>query len=1152
MNYLIYLNPFIFHINLFELASMATLFTGLTLALLLLFAKRPGKTANLFLSLALVVIILKTDGLAPLLLPALGPLLYLYLRQLTAPDSRFRRKDALHFSLLITGYWIPAWLVLISVIIYLYLSHRLIQAFYSRLRPVLMDRPRFAFRHLDRILLLLGFFCMLSLFNNTFYFSVAFVLIGMASEAILKTGNDVQLAMPITDRSDAREKGRRLKETVAANRLYEDAELTLTTLAVKLMIHPHDLSRIINVGLEKNFSDFINEFRVREIARKMRDPEYDRLTLLGIAYESGFNSERTFHRVFKEMTGKTPLEYKNGLKKELPIYQLAALPRMRPVILHPESPPVWAPEKLKSNIMIRNYLKIAYRSLIRNGWLSIINIGGLAIGITCAGLIGLWIADELSFDGFNQNRDRLYAVEVNSSFGGNAFTMESTPRLLFSALKEEVPGIANACRVNDQGERMLFTMGDKKLYATGLHADPQFFQMFTVPFLQGNVHNPYPALYSIVLSEQTALRFFGTTRGVIGKIVRMNNTKDYVVTGVMKDMPANSTLQFDWLAPYQVLMQEQAEQSGQPDISWSSFGPLTYVQLSPGADVNDVNARIAGFIHGKDASQKASIFLFPMNKWRLYYNFANGKPSGSGRITQVRLMGAIAGIILLIACINFMNLATARSEKRSKEIGVRKVLGSGRHRLIWQFMVESVLLSAIASIVAVGLMALVLPAFNQLVQKHLDMGWLNPAHILAAVVLTLVCGLLAGSYPSAYLSSFDPVKVLKGLRIKTNGAAFVRQGLVVLQFGVSVVFIISTIVVYRQVQHVKNRNLGFDKDNLLEVDMQHNYNRDFQAFRQDLLRTGVVADAAMADYATLDGGNADNRYNWPGKDAKLNVGVSFRTVSPEFIGTSGMHLRTGHGFTGEPTDTSSVIVNRALAKIIDSNGVIGKIIQSPRGVPDGKFKNTRIIGVVDDYQFGPVYGAGTPPVILYCNPYQQPDQSLAYIRIKPGKVSQQTLAAIAAVVKKDDPDYPFQYKFVDEAFNEKFATEVQTSKLSGVFAMLAVIISCLGLFSLAAYTAERRLKEIGIRKVLGASVSGLAGLLSKDFLKLVMMSCLVAFPVAFWIMHSWLQGYDYRITLQWWIFALAGLAAVFIAIITVSFQAIKAALANPVKSLRSE
>ena len=802
--------------------------------------------------------------------------------------------------------------------------------------------------------------------------------------------------------------------------------------------------------------------------------------------------------------------------------------------------------------MLKNTFKTLIRSLLRNKGYSFLNISGLAIGITCAGLMGLWIADELSFDNFNQNKGQLYQVQVNITSGNNSFTMESTPRSLFSSLKAEVPGVSNSCRFLDQDLKTLFTIGDRKLYATGRYADPQFFSMFTIPFVQGDVRRPYPQLYSIVLSEQTAMRFFGTTQGVVGKTVRMNNAKDYLVTGVMKDMPGNSSLQFDWLAPYQVQMQEQLEKTGQMDLGWNSYGPFTYVQLAPGADVNAVNARLRNFIHRKDATQKSTAFLFPMSQWRLYSDFANGKPTGGGRITQVRLMGIIAGIILLIACINFMNLATARSEKRAKEIGVRKVLGSGRQRLIWQFIAEAVLMSALAMALAIVLMALALPAFNQLVQKQLEMGWLNPAHILGVIALTLVCGLLAGSYPSLYLSSFDPVKVLKGLRIKSGGAAFVRQGLVVLQFGVSVVFIISTVVVYQQVQHVKSRNLGFDKDNLLEVDMQHDFRRDFAAFRQDLLRTGVVENAALSGHSTLYGGDIDNGYKWAGKDPKQDPGISFRVVSPDFVRTSGMHIWSGHDFTGAPSDTACVIINRTFAKIIDSTGAVGKILQSPREMPNGQYKNMRIIGVVDDYQFGSMYWGGTPPLLLYCNPSTGVWNNLAYIRIKPGRNSQQTLAAIAAVVKKDDPNYPFQYQFVDEQFNQMFATEVQTSKLSGIFATLAIVISCLGLFSLAAYTAERRLKEIGIRKVLGASVTGLAGLLSKDFLKLVIISCLAAFPVAFWIMHNWLRGYEYRITIQWWIFALAGLAAVLIAVITVSFQAMKAALMNPVNTLRSE
>ena len=417
MAHLSYLNPYKFHISLNDLGA-ATLFCGLTLALLLGFAKRPGQKANLLLSLALTVIVLKTGGLTSLFLPAVGPLLYFYVRQLTCPDQRLLRKDMLHFCPLLVGYWMPGWLVSIFVMIYLYLSHRLIQGFYYRLQPVLMDRPRFAFRWLDRVLFLLCLCCGLCLFNAIFWLAIALVLIGIAVQAMVKPDSRGQLAMPITDRSDAKVKGRRLTEAVAANRLYEDAELTLTTLAVKLMIHPHDLSRIINVGLEKNFSDFINEFRVREVARKMQDPACDRLTLVGIAYESGFNSKRTFNRVFKEMTGKTPLEYKSGLKKEGPIDKLAPLSPVRPVILRSESPPSWAAEISNRNFMIKNYIKTAFRSLIKNKGFTFINVFGLAFGLATCLLIVFYVFDELSYDRYNVKADRVFRLNNEIKFGG--------------------------------------------------------------------------------------------------------------------------------------------------------------------------------------------------------------------------------------------------------------------------------------------------------------------------------------------------------------------------------------------------------------------------------------------------------------------------------------------------------------------------------------------------------------------------------------------------------------------------------------------------------------------------------------------------------------------------------------------------------------
>jgi len=801
-----------------------------------------------------------------------------------------------------------------------------------------------------------------------------------------------------------------------------------------------------------------------------------------------------------------------------------------------------------------NNLKTMLRGLLKNKAYGFLNISGLAIGIACACLIFLWIGDELSYDHVNTKQDLLYAVKVNASYAGNSFTMGSTPRLMASSMKKEIPGVVNAARISDEDQNFLFNIGNKALYAAGRYTDPALFSMFTFSFVQGSAADPFPQLYSIVITEKTARKFFGDAQNVIGKTVRINNEKNYTVTGVVKDLPENSTLQFEWLAPYEAELQQEFEKSGQKDLGWNSYGPFTYMELAPNANLASINKKLFNYFHQKDATQKNTAFLFPMRDWHLYDEFANGKQTGGGAIKQVRLLNLIAWIVLLIACINFMNLATARSEKRAKEIGVRKVLGSGRRRLVLQFIGEALMMSAIATVFALLIVIIALPAFNALTQKQLSLGITNPVHIIALGAIALICGLLAGSYPSLYLSSFDPVKSLKGLNIKTGSATIIRKGLVVLQFSVSVVFIIGTIVVFLQIQHVKNRNLGFTKDNLVEIDMQHPFSRNFPVIKQQLFNTGRVANVALSDHTTIYGGNSDDGFTWEGKAPDRSVGITFRDVSPEFVSTSGMHIEQGRDFSEELSDTATAIVNQSLANAIDKNGVVGKIIRSPRGQKDGDYKDLRIIGVVADYVYGNMYGQSGPTIFLCLPPLKDIGENahLVYVRIKEGRNSQQTLAEIGSVITKNNPGFPFQYKFVDDQFNAMFFNEVLMSKLAGIFAALAIIISCLGLFSLAAYTAERRIKEIGIRKVLGATAPGLAALLSKDFLQLVFISCLAAFPAAWLMMNNWLQGYEYRVSIHWWIFAAAGSAALTIALATVSFQAIKAALMNPVRSLRSE
>lgn len=801
--------------------------------------------------------------------------------------------------------------------------------------------------------------------------------------------------------------------------------------------------------------------------------------------------------------------------------------------------------------MFKTYLKTTFRTLWKNKGYSSLNIFGLAIGISCAGLIFLWAENELTWDNSNINKNTLYAVREIATYAGNTFANASTPRAMAIAIKTEIPGIVNTCRTSDEEIKALFTIGDNSMYASGKYADSSVFSMFTLPFVQGNSATAFEQLHSIVVTQSTAKKFFGEGSNVIGKTVRVNNTQDYLVTGVVKDVPQNSSLQFEWLIPYEVnLIENNAYKNGDA-TSWHSYGPFTYVQLAGKADASAINRQLYNYIHSKDATQTTHAFLFPMRDWHLYDEFVNGKQTGGGKIEQVRLLSMIAWIILLIACINFMNLATARSEKRAKEVGVRKVLGSGKNRLILQFFAEAFLMSAIAAVASIVITTLALSSFNQLVQKQLSLQLSSPAHVLGLLSITAICGLVAGSYPSLYLSSFNPIGVLKGLKVKTGNAVFIRKGLVVLQFAISVVFIISTIVVYFQIQHIKDRKLGFNRNDLIEIDMQHSIDKNFSLIKNDLLHTGFAENVALANHTILYGGDNDSRFTWQGKAVNEDVSISFRNVSPEFVSTSGMQIVDGKDFDADNVlNHSSVIINESLAKILGRGSAVGKVIQSPRGQEEGKFEDLTVIGVVKDYVFGNIYDKGSGPVILFSKPSQNAD--LLYVRLKPQAHIVQALAKFQEVIKKDNPAYPLQYKFVDDQFHEMFLNEALTSKLSTVFAVLAIIISCMGLFGLATYTAERRIKEIGIRKVLGASVAGITTLLSKDFLRLIAIACLVAFPVAWWIMHNWLQNYEYRIEISWWIFFAAGVSAIMIALITIGFQSIKAAIANPVKSLRTE
>jgi ABC-type antimicrobial peptide transport system permease subunit len=791
--------------------------------------------------------------------------------------------------------------------------------------------------------------------------------------------------------------------------------------------------------------------------------------------------------------------------------------------------------------MLKNYFKTALRNLWKNRTYSLLNIFGLAIGITCAALIFLWVEDEITFNHNFAKRNYIYHVMQNEKSDAGISTNGSTPGPLASALKAEVPGIVNSGRLSWAMDE-LAVVDDKSIKENGMYADPSILSIYSLPFIYGNPATALNDPQSVVINETMAKKFFGDN-SPIGKTIKMNARGSYsvdglyTVTGVFKDLPANCYYHFQWLSPYETW--ENANTWLKP---WNNNLTETIVELSPAADPASVNKKLANYLSTKVTGSTNQCFLFSMNDWHLRGNFVNGVQDG-GNIKYVKLFSTIAIIILLIACINFMNLATARSEQRAKEVGVLKVMGAGKSGLTGKFVGESLLMSFIAVALAVALLYILIPPYNNLVEKQLSVDLFNPLHLICLLSIGLIAGLFAGSYPAFYLSSFNPVMVLKGIKLKSSpGVVFIRKGLVIVQFTASIILIVSTIIVYRQLQHIKERDLGYNKDKLIYMDLQGNMKQNFNVIKNKLISTGYVENAAVSLHDALHVYSYGDGFSWQGKNPNSKLRIYSNVVSPEYISTLHMKLIAGRDFYPGRVDSTNIIINESMASLMGNEGKIGSVITT-----GGSYKLT-VVGIIKNVVYNDMYGASAP-LLFGCNGSYP---TVMAVRFKPNVSLAKAIEKTEEVIKAENPGFPFEYKFADKDFEALFSSETLIGRLAGVFAMLAIFISCLGLFGLAAYTAERRTKEIGIRKVLGASVAGLTGLLAKEFLQLVTLSCLIAFPVAWWFMNNWLQGYAYRTTIQWWVFALAGIMALLIALITVSSQAIKAAIANPVKSLRTE
>jgi putative ABC transport system permease protein len=788
--------------------------------------------------------------------------------------------------------------------------------------------------------------------------------------------------------------------------------------------------------------------------------------------------------------------------------------------------------------MVRNYFKIAWRNFMRSKVYSFINIIGLATGMAIALVVGLWIWDEISFDHYHRNHSRLAQVMDSQTNDGETTTSMEVVVPLAEELRTKYAADFNKVALTSWNFGHILSVGDKKIAQPGIFAQPDLAEMLTLAMLKGSMA-AFKDPSSILISQSVAESLFGEADPV-NKTVRLDNRIDLKVGGVYGDLPLNSSFHdtkffLPWYNP--------AYGANQLTSDWNAHGFLLYVQLNDHADFSTITAKIKGIPREHRVGVNEEIFLHPMDRWHLYSDFKNGKEAG-GRIQFTWLFGIIGVFVLLLACINFMNLSTARSEKRAKEVGIRKTAGSLRSQLIGQFLIESLFMASMAFVCAMAIVELSLPLFNDLSGKQISVPWSNPLFWLTAVGFTVITGLLSGSYPAFYLSAFDPIRILKGTFRVGRFASLPRKALVVLQFTVSTTLIIGTIIVFRQIKYARNRPVGYTREGLFSVVMStpEIYAANYNALRSDLISTGAVEDMAKSSSSPTEVENTASGFEWKGKDPNANPNFGTISVTHDFGKTLRWETIAGRDFSRNfVTDSNAVILNESAVKLAGLKNPVGKSITFNK-------KSLTIVGIVKDMVMQSPYTPVLPTIFFMDYGFA----NFITVRIRPNMPVQEAISKIEPVFKKYNPGSPFVYQFTDEVYARKFSDEQRVGKLATVFAILAIFISCLGLFGLASFVAEQRTKEIGVRKVLGASVFNVWRLLSKEFVSLVIISLLVATPTAYYFMHNWLQNYQYRTEIPWWIFMATGAGALIITLVTVSFQAIKAAIMNPVKSLRTE
>ena len=792
--------------------------------------------------------------------------------------------------------------------------------------------------------------------------------------------------------------------------------------------------------------------------------------------------------------------------------------------------------------MFKVNFRLSLRSLQKNKLYSVINVSGLAVGLATAILICLWIQNEVSHDRFHPNIDRLYLMNNRDKNNGGDYVWNNTCRPLGPAIQKDYPEVERVVRVNNSGANFLISHDDKHFSIHGNFVDTGFFNLFNFPLLEGNPATALNSVKNIVLTQQLAKKLFGD-QDAMGKTVRVDSADYLTVTGVLKDLPGNTDFQFDYLLPWSYLSKLNPNDNN----NWGNSNLLTFVTLKPKVPLAEFDRKVANIIiaHSKPGEATNKVFAQPYKDAWLYSKVENGQYMG-GRIELVKMFSLIAVFILLIACINFTNLSTARSEKRAKEVGIRKVSGALRSSLIVQFISESILLALVAGILAVGIVQLVLPAFNGVVGARLSIDYSNPWYWMSALLFILLTGVMGGIYPAFYLSSFQPVKVLKGSFKPVKTLLTPRKVLVVLQFTFAIALIICTIIVQGQIRFAENREAGYRRDNLTFVIMFGEAKKNYELIKKGLLSTGSATAVAQTSAPMTENWGNGNGFVWKesnNDDRKTNFNIFI--ADKDFSATMNLQLLQGRNidYDSYKTDSTAVLLNEAAVAEMRLKHPLDETITNVYFPV-----KLHVIGVVKNFILESPYEPVKPMMIA------GPGFGYMVINFRIGEHPSygENLRKAEKIFSQFNPQYPFNVRFYDKEYAVKFADEQRVGTLVGLFAALTIFISCLGLFGLAAYMAESRIKEIGIRKVLGASVTDITGLLSKEFLRLVGISFVIASPVAWLVMHSWLAGYPYRIAIEWWVFALTGLLSFFIALATVSFQAVKAALANPIRNLRTE